>query len=88
MLERDIERHLVKRVKQHGGLCLKFSSPGRAGVPDRIVVLAAGRVLFIEVKRPGARPTKLQLHMLTVLKDLGCEVNWIDSKEAVDEIFT
>ena len=27
-LERDIERALVGMVKRHGGLCLKFVSPG------------------------------------------------------------
>lgn len=36
VLERDVERHLVKRVAQMGGRCFKWVSPEHAGVPDRI----------------------------------------------------
>lgn len=88
VLEKDMERYLINRVKQRGGICLKFVSPGRAGVPDRIIVLPSGRVYFVEVKRPGEKPTNLQLNMLKELKSLGCEALWIDNKEAVDGIFT
>ena len=38
MIENDIEKYLVRRVKQMGGLALKFVSPSMAGVPDRIVI--------------------------------------------------
>lgn len=51
-LEREIEAKLRKLVKEHGGFCLKWSSPGSSGVPDRIVLLPGGRVYFIETKRP------------------------------------
>lgn len=60
-LERDIERALVGLVKRHGGLCLKWVCPGWSGVPDRIILLPGGRVLFVEVKRPkGGEVRKLQ----------------------------
>ena len=52
VLEKEIESKLVKMVKQSGGLCLKFVSPGWAGVPDRIVLLPGGRAVFVELKRP------------------------------------
>lgn len=51
-IEKDIERALGRKVKKHGGYCLKWVSPGQAGVPDRIVVLPGGRVVFVETKRP------------------------------------
>lgn len=61
MLEKFLEQKLVRRVKAAGGLCLKWSSPGAAGVPDRIVLLPGGRVIFVEMKRPqGGRLSKLQ----------------------------
>lgn len=50
-LEKDIEQKLVKKVKVAGGLCLKWVCPGWAGVPDRIVLLPKGRILFVELKR-------------------------------------
>ena len=71
-LERDIERALVGTVKRRGGLCLKWVCPGFAGVPDRIVLLPGGRVVFVEVKRPrGGKVAPLQEWWAGKLKKLG-----------------
>ena len=83
MLERDVERHLVKRVAELGGRCFKWTS-GHAGVPDRIAILPGGRVAFIELKRPGQKPRPLQQAMLNILNGLGCRTACLDSREAVD----
>ena len=40
--ERNVERRLVDLVRRRGGLCLKWTSPGTVGVPDRIVVMPGG----------------------------------------------
>ena len=53
MREKIIEEKLTKTVKQNGGVCWKFTSPGMAGVPDRIVLMPGGRIAFVEVKAPG-----------------------------------
>lgn len=83
MLERDIEKALVARVKDLGGLCEKFVSPGRRSVPDRIVTLPGGRIIFVELKAPGKKPTLLQMRDHWRRQDLGCDVRVIDSLEAV-----
>lgn len=71
-LERDIERKLVGVVKQHGGLCLKWVCPGWSGVPDRIVLLPGGRVVFVETKRPkDGKLSKLQKWWAETLRRLG-----------------
>ena len=51
-LEKDIEKKLVNLVRRRGGLCLKWVCPGWAGVPDRIVLLPGGKIVFVELKRP------------------------------------
>lgn len=51
-LEKEVEAALVRQVKRRGGLCLKWVCPGWAGVPDRIVLLPGGRIVFVELKRP------------------------------------
>lgn len=75
-LEKDIERDLVKMVKTHGGLCLKWVCPGWSGVPDRIVLLPGGRVVFVELKRPRGRLSQLQKWWAKKLIGLGFE-HWV-----------
>lgn len=86
MLESAIESYLVRRVKLLGGTCEKFTSPARRSVPDRLITLPGGRVVFVECKAPGKRPTKLQAKDHDDRRALGCEVYVVDSKEAVDAL--
>ena len=83
MLEKLIERALVRRVKDLGGLCEKFVSPGRRSVPDRIVTLPGGRIIFVECKAPGKKPTPLQERDHEKRRSLGCEVRVIDNMDDV-----
>ncbi|MBI6549912.1 VRR-NUC domain-containing protein [Xenorhabdus lircayensis] len=75
-----IERHLVNEVKKLGGIAYKFVSPGRRGVPDRVVVLPNGRVVFVECKAPGEKPRPDQLREHERLRALGQTVVVLDSK--------
>ena len=81
MLERDIEAHLVKRVKEAGGIAIKFTSPQRRSVPDRIVLMPGGVVWFAELKAPGKKPTEALEREHARLRALGFRVEVIDSKE-------
>ena len=42
LLERDIERYLVRRAIEHGGKAYKWVSPGHVGVADRIQLMGIG----------------------------------------------
>jgi Holliday junction resolvase len=81
MRESHIERTVCRAAKHAGWLVFKWSSPNQRGVPDRIFT-RAGRVLFVEFKAPGKRPTKLQRHIHEQLRAQGCEVAVIDNIEA------
>jgi hypothetical protein len=77
ILERDIERKLKNMVRKYGGRCLKWVSPGESGVPDRIVLLPGGRVIFAEIKRPiGGKLSELQKLWAKRLTDLGFQ-HWV-----------
>lgn len=72
VLEKEIEKKLRLAVEKHGGLCLKWVCPGWSGVPDRIVLLPGGCVVFCELKRPkGGRLSALQKWWAKKLIDLG-----------------
>jgi len=74
-LEKEIEKKLGDIVKSHGGLCLKWVCPGWRGVPDRIILLPGGRVIFAELKRPkGSKVGPLQTWWRDKLQKLGFTV--------------
>ena len=85
MLERDIEAYLVKRCKEIGALCDKFVSPQRRSVPDRLITFS-GRVLFVELKATGKKPTEAQVRDHERRRSAGAEVVWLDSKEQVENV--
>lgn len=71
-LEKEIEAKLRQAVERHGGMCLKWVCPGWSGVPDRIILLPGGRIIFVETKRPkGGRVSAMQAWWGGTLRRLG-----------------
>ncbi len=99
MKERDIERHLVQRVKALGGEVRKVEWIGRRGAPDRLVMhpwgvrLADGRRVddkhtWVELKAPGVKPEAYQLREHERMRKMGQRVVVIDSIEGVEELLS
>ena len=86
MLEKDLEKKLVKAIKSLGGLCWKLTSPGTVGVPDRMCLLGKGKIIFVEVKRPGESLRPIQEKRKKELEHLGFKVIVLDSIEKLKEI--
>ena len=90
MVEKLIERHLVNGIKKLKGLCLKFVSPGTSGVPDRMILLPNGRVIFAELKTEIGRLSKLQEHLINEMRKRGADVRVLyglnDVKCFLDEL--
>lgn len=90
MKEKQIEEKLRNSVKSKGGLCLKFTSPGYDGVPDRIILLPNGKMAFAEIKAPGKQMRPLQKYRKRQLESLGFLVFCIDNADdiggVIDEI--
>lgn len=83
MSESQIERRLVQGVKERGGMCLKFTSPGTPGVPDRIVLTPDGRVIFIELKTEIGRLANIQRWVIGEMQKHGADVRVIKGAAAV-----
>ncbi len=81
--ERDVERYFKAQLEKRGALVFKFVSPGQIGVPDRVVLLPGGRVVFAEMKAPRAKPRPLQRAVFSRMARAGHPVYIIDSREAV-----
>lgn len=87
MLERDIEKRLIDPIRGLGGLCLKFETPGFTGVPDRIILLPGGRVVFVETKQPGKKERPRQELVQGIMRALGFTVyGTVDSIEKINAI--
>ena len=86
MREKEVEQKLVKAVKLAGGFCIKITSPGYDGMPDRIVLLPKGKFAFVEVKAKNKKPRPLQRVRHRVLQKLGFRVYVLDDEEQIGEI--
>lgn len=90
MKESALERKVVAYCRKNALLCYKFVSPGNRGVPDRLIV-AKGKVLFLELKKKGKKPSPLQEHEMMLLRGQGVSATDADSfSEArwiIDRIF-
>lgn len=93
MRERDIERHLVRRVKELGGEVRKVEWIGRRGAPDRLVMLPRPnatwpdrRTIWVELKAPGVEPEAHQMREHERMRKMGQDVVVIDSIEGVEAL--
>lgn len=86
MRETEIERKLVNDVKAVGGKAYKFVSPGNNGVPDRIVIFPNSRPVFIELKTPSGKLSKMQHAQIVKLRSLGQEVRIIRTAKEIQNL--
>lgn len=77
---------MVKEVQKAGGKALKFISPGYVGVPDRLILIAFGKIGFVEVKAPNEKPRKIQLKRHKELRDLGFKIYVLDDENQIGGI--
>ena len=78
--ETNIEKYVVKAVKQLGGFAIKGNTVNSKGYPDRVIHLPGGKIGFLELKSEGLKPKKLQQHWLNKLSDLGFKAGYADTK--------
>lgn len=95
MREHPLEKHVEQvggdEARKHGLLHLKFTSPGRASVPDRLILapipeflrdVIAKHVRFVEYKAHGKKATAQQRREHDRLRKMGFRVDVIDDRDA------
>jgi hypothetical protein len=87
MRESKIEKDVSAAVNGRGGRAYKFVSPGRRGVPDRIMLMPVPEkhqeivskyIRFIEFKAPGKVPNLRQTSEIAFIRSIGFEVDILD----------
>ena len=87
MLEKDIEKLFRDEIKKAGGKAYKFTSPGNDGVPDRIVMLPDGRIVFVELKTDTGKLSRLQEVQCRRIAELGQTVRVLHGLAEVRDFF-
>lgn len=83
--ESEIEGWLKSGIEKKGGLFIKFTSPGNDGVPDRIVMLPGGRIVFLELKTRYGKLSAVQKYQIGRLLKLNAEVAVIFGADAAED---
>lgn len=88
MYESGFENYIVNKIRSAGGRAFKWVCPGMTGAPDRICVFPGGRIIFIELKRPGLTDgrSERQKKVCRLLRGLGCDVRRVSEKAEFREL--
>lgn len=86
MREKQLEQKFAQAIKQAGGWAPKLTSPGTAGMPDRLILMPGARTAFAEIKAPGQKPRPLQTRRHQQLAHLGYTTYVIDQPDQIPEI--
>lgn len=83
--EAQIERYLFNEIRKLNGIAYKFTSPGHAGVPDRVILLPNGTTIFVELKKETGKLSAIQIETIKSLQKNNIEVYVLYSKDEVDD---
>lgn len=78
MRESSVEKKLREFATTNGCMYIKLSGENQKGQPDRFV-LRQGRIMFLELKAPGKKPTPLQEKWIADLTAQGFTAVWTDN---------
>lgn len=77
--EEKIEQAVVAWAEARGWDAIKMNIQGNRGYPDRLFISQVGVHVWIEFKRPGEKPRKLQDYRLKALRKRSVHATWVDS---------
>ena len=81
--ESSLQNKIRSKLIKEGWNVIKIIQLSKNGYPD-LMALKNGKVIFIEVKRPKAKPRPLQLHRLKELTDNGFTAYWTDDADNIN----
>ena len=82
--ETSLEKWLDGFVRKIGGATLKLTFT--AGIPDRLVLLPGGKIIFLELKTEIGRIGPMQVWWLSRLRKLGFTAECARTKQEILEL--
>lgn len=70
MKEQDYQRKIQNKLEADGYYCIKLIATNKNGIPD-IVAVKSDETIFVEVKTPKGKLSKIQEYRLTELTRMG-----------------
>ena len=86
MRESAIEKAICQHARDVGILQFKFTSPNKSGVADRIFLFPNRQVIFMEMKTPKGKLSRLQENQIRLIQKYGHCVYVVDSIKQGKEI--
>lgn len=86
--EKVIEQKLVALTKLNGGMCIKLLSFHIIGLPDRMCIFPKAKIVFVELKTTGLKPTPMQVYTHNKIRAMGFRVEVIDTVEKVENLIS
>ena len=71
MTEQQIQAKRIKQLESEGYYVIKLTTTNKNGIPDLLVIPKNCEVLFVEVKKPNGKLSKLQEFRIKELKAHG-----------------
>lgn len=72
----------LSKIDKSFSMVMNASGISRRGVPD-VMVLKNGKVFFAEIKESGDKLSKIQIHTINLLREIGIPVFIIKSKNDI-----
>lgn len=79
--EQKIQTKKIKDLESKGFYVIKLMKTNKNGIPDLLAIPRDSDVLFVEVKRPGNKPTPLQEFRMDELRSHGLRVELHNGSE-------
>lgn len=86
ILEGAVEKKASNYAETIGYIAIKVSPVGQRGWPDHVFINVYGHHVYIEFKKLGESPSKLQFHRLKQLQERGVAAYWTDNYEQAKSI--
>jgi len=84
MTEQQIQAQIIKYLKSEGYFCIKVMACTVSGTPD-ICAIGNGKTIWVEVKKPGGRLSRIQEHVIAQIRALNHKVYVSDSLKDLKE---